>query len=227
MNYPLFVAFYTPSYAAYKERLEASLQRHSLPYVIDEVKDLGSWEKNSLFKAEFLEEKIKEGPLCYIDADAEVVASPNLLMNIESDSAFGFFMADQKRGTILTAEEYIDAAKKGSWPCKIDPFFHIEALKLQMRSKGALLSDFAPQLQSGLIYLKKNERVIALIERWKELCREKPEKLDGNLLQEAVRESSVSITFLPLTYLYIKDLIEPLIDAPPVVIQHQASREMR
>lgn len=209
---PLFVAFYTPSYKKHKERLEASLKRFALPYKCVEIEELGSWQKNSLFKAEFLLQCFEEaeGDLCYIDADAEVAGEPTLLKGLKEDVAFVFLMANQKTREILGG---------GS------PYSHIDALKKQMQSKGSAFADYAPQLQSGLIFFKKCEAVHALLKKWVQLTKLEPHLPDGALFQKALQTSPVSILFLPLTYCYIPDIVGPLIVEPPVIVQHQASRE--
>lgn len=85
--YPLVVAYYTRN-TGYEEevrRLRHSLLRFSLKSDIRVIDSLGSWQKNTQYKARFLLQMLKEHPgepLLYVDADAEFVRAPALFRTI-------------------------------------------------------------------------------------------------------------------------------------------------
>lgn len=81
MSWPLFINWHTPEYAAEAARLRASLERFRLPHFIECTPSLGSWQRNTCFKPEFIRRLFRGrgGWVCWVDADAEFVASPVLL----------------------------------------------------------------------------------------------------------------------------------------------------
>lgn len=85
----IFVAYYTPGrYEEYLPACVASLARWGLQYDVERVADLGSWQANTHFKAEFLDRKLREHrgePLVYLDVDAVVEAKPTLFESILAD----------------------------------------------------------------------------------------------------------------------------------------------
>lgn len=88
----LVVAYYTPNtnYQTLSENLRQSLERFSLPYYLEPVPDLGSWEKNTHYKAIFLRKCLSEKPqnLLYVDVDAVFKLYPTLIPNLECDIAY-------------------------------------------------------------------------------------------------------------------------------------------
>jgi hypothetical protein len=86
---PLFVSFYTPGlYAGKAARLLLSLRRLGLEYRIDEVEDLGSWDANTKYKAEFILAMLEAHPgrnIVWVDADAVVRAYPALFYEMQGD----------------------------------------------------------------------------------------------------------------------------------------------
>ncbi len=88
----LVVAYYTPNtnYQTLSENLRQSLERFSLPYHLESVPDLGSWEKNTHYKAIFLRKCLSEKTqnLLYVDVDAVFKLYPTLIPNLECDIAY-------------------------------------------------------------------------------------------------------------------------------------------
>ncbi len=79
-NPPLFVSFYTEKtpYEALAEELRNSLDRFNLPHRIEPVPSRGSWVANTGLKAEAILRcwQESESPICWIDADAEILRVP-------------------------------------------------------------------------------------------------------------------------------------------------------
>ena len=87
---PLFCSFYTnQKYEALcHEILVPSLLRFGLDFSVEERPDLGSWEKNVRQKAPYLSHMLLEHPdrpIVWVDADAEIVALPKLLLSMPAD----------------------------------------------------------------------------------------------------------------------------------------------
>lgn len=90
------IAYYTEG-TAYKQeadRLKASLEDVGLDYEITPVKNLGSWQLNTRYKATFIREQIEKNlngePLLYLDVDAVVKEYPHELENIKESIAVRF-----------------------------------------------------------------------------------------------------------------------------------------
>jgi hypothetical protein len=93
----IIVAYYTAGtgYKAEAAKLEASLRLFGIDYLIDEVPNLGSWQKNTQFKAHFLlwkfdDPRVAGRPIVYVDADAIFLAYPSLFDSLDVDCAFAF-----------------------------------------------------------------------------------------------------------------------------------------
>ncbi len=92
---------------------------------------------------------------------------------------------------------------------------------------GAVLFDQA-ELLSGTLYLANNPRVMALVDRWIEGCFKNPMLWEQKVLQYILKEASdlkIKVAFLP--YAYCKIFDAPRGDAPTVIEQFQASRELK
>jgi hypothetical protein len=88
----LVIGYFTANtgYADEVNNLRRSLVEIGLPYLIREVKNLGSWQANTHFKAEFIRQVARENPdrrLLYVDADGVFRAEPELLDRITEDLA--------------------------------------------------------------------------------------------------------------------------------------------
>lgn len=87
---PLFVSYYTENtpYEDLANRLRASLDLFGLPHRIEPIESRGSWVANTGLKSEFIARawRESEGPICWIDADAELLRAPQFVF----DSPFDF-----------------------------------------------------------------------------------------------------------------------------------------
>ncbi len=88
---PLFVSYFTENtpYEALAARLRASLDRLGLPHRIEGIPSRGSWVANTGLKAGFIERvwQGSDGPICWIDADAEMLRVPHVVFDNPFDFA--------------------------------------------------------------------------------------------------------------------------------------------
>lgn len=88
----LIIGYYTrnTSYQDLSQSLAKSLEDLSLRYYLKPIEDLGSWEKNTHYKAHFILEclgQFKEN-LVYVDVDAVFRSYPNLFETLDCDIAY-------------------------------------------------------------------------------------------------------------------------------------------
>lgn len=88
----MIVAYYTigTGYESEVKKLQASLDKLGLSYDIVGVPNLGSWQKNTRYKAKFLLEMLDKWSgynLLYVDSDAIVHTKPILVDELTSDIA--------------------------------------------------------------------------------------------------------------------------------------------
>ena len=88
---PLFVSCYTEEtpYETLAADLRASLNRFCLPHYIEPVPSRGSWVANAGLKAETILRvwQESESPICWIDADAEILCLPHVVFDNPFDIA--------------------------------------------------------------------------------------------------------------------------------------------
>jgi hypothetical protein len=97
---PLYVSFFTPTYAVDAAELVKTLERFELPHHVEAVKSRGDWTKNTQHKAEFLLEMMESFPgvpLVWLDADARVKKNPDLFETLHGCD----FAAHWRGGTEL------------------------------------------------------------------------------------------------------------------------------
>lgn len=92
-----WVGYYTDGtgYAKEAEVLKNSLLRHGQKFEIEGVPNLGSWQKNTQFKAEFLRSKVFEHfgeTIVYTDCDSELRESPVLFDAIPDTADIGYHL---------------------------------------------------------------------------------------------------------------------------------------
>ena len=89
--FPTVISFYTEktSYEREAQDLIASCEKFHLSYVVDEVPNFGSWEKNCCFKPKYILEKLASLniPVLWLDADAIIYQKPSLFENLTTDLA--------------------------------------------------------------------------------------------------------------------------------------------
>jgi hypothetical protein len=93
---PTIVGYYTTGtpYEAEAHTLALNLDLLELNYHIKAVPNLGSWQKNTQYKAHFVKEMLlahSGEPLIYLDVDAEIKSTPIFLGNLKCDIAFHRF----------------------------------------------------------------------------------------------------------------------------------------
>lgn len=90
-NPPLFVSYYTSNtpYEALADRLRRSLDQLGLPHRIEPIESLGTWVANTGLKSAFIKRAWEEsdGPICWVDADAEVLRRPDFVFDNPFDIA--------------------------------------------------------------------------------------------------------------------------------------------
>jgi hypothetical protein len=88
----LVIAYYTPGnpYPTLSENLKKSCKEFNLPLFLKPIEDLGSWERNTHYKAKFIKECLDRflENLVYVDVDAEFKEYPDLFESIECDIAY-------------------------------------------------------------------------------------------------------------------------------------------
>ena len=88
---PLFVSYYTENtpYDALASELRSSLDRFRLPHRIEPIRSRGRWVANTGLKAETIMQawRESEGPICWIDADAELLREPYIVFDNPFDIA--------------------------------------------------------------------------------------------------------------------------------------------
>lgn len=99
------IAYYTRDtpYEGEAEVLRLSLESMEYSYLICEVPNLGSWQRNTQFKAPFIQQILGEHPgqpLLYLDVDAVMLQPPSLLDNLKADIAAVHFA--KPGGELLT-----------------------------------------------------------------------------------------------------------------------------
>jgi len=83
----------TPYEQVANEFIIPSVKKWNLSHDIKAIKDLGSWQLNTGYKATFIKEmllKHKE-PIVFIDCDGEIVKYPELLYKIPDNIDIGYF----------------------------------------------------------------------------------------------------------------------------------------
>ena len=98
----LFISYYTPNYKEEANRLIKSLDKFGLKYIINEIESKGSWQKNTQYKPEFIEKKLRfyNMPVIWVDADAEIVQYPAVFGSLNCDIAYVMFNGELLTGTL-------------------------------------------------------------------------------------------------------------------------------
>lgn len=86
---PVVVSFATPKYESYMGRLRRSLAALGCDSYTEVREDRGSWERNCNQKPEFIFEQLaaRRKPIIWLDADAELMAVPELFRDAQFDFA--------------------------------------------------------------------------------------------------------------------------------------------
>ncbi len=88
----LIIAYYTlgNQYEALSENLSKSCKDLNLPLFLKPIENLGSWEKNTHYKANFIQECLNnfQQNLVYVDVDAVFRKHPDLFDSLDCDIAY-------------------------------------------------------------------------------------------------------------------------------------------
>ncbi len=88
----LVIAYYTENtqYEVLAGNLQKSLQHFGLAHHIEPIKDQGSWEKNTHYKAYFIRDilNIRNQDVLYVDVDAQFKRYPELIETLDCDIAY-------------------------------------------------------------------------------------------------------------------------------------------
>ena len=92
MGKPLVVGYYTKDtpYEHEAETLKLSLETNGYEYDLLPVDNLGSWQKNTQYKAHVIKKMLEDfpgEPLLYLDVDAIMIHPPVILDDIDCDIA--------------------------------------------------------------------------------------------------------------------------------------------
>lgn len=201
---PIVISYYTEgtSYEEEAERLKQSLDRFCYEYDIVPKPSLGSWKKNTYYKATFIREMMDKHPdrnLLWIDADGAMIHYPSLFDDVKED--FGVFIADwDKIGGYKRRLSHPDS--------KI------------VRGK---------ELLSGTLYIANNERARALVDAWIAMNKRNfaVKGMEQENLQIVLNSWSepLSILELPPSYCQIWDTMAYL--GEPVIEHYQAARRIK
>lgn len=120
----MIVAYYTLNtpYEQEAEKLRRSLDRLNLQYDLLGVKNLGNWQANTRFKAEFMLDmldKHKGKNLLYVDVDAIIHAPPVLFKNYNCDIAVRWQDFRWRKQECLSGTIYMANNDKTRKLCKI------------------------------------------------------------------------------------------------------------
>ena len=113
----IVTSFYTANTGYEKEvlNLEASLVLYDIPHHVQRVSNLGSWQKNTLFKAKFIKWMMGAYPkkaIVFVDADAVFHCYPDLFEKIETDFACHFRNWHARQDELLSGTLYFKNSPK-------------------------------------------------------------------------------------------------------------------
>lgn len=112
MTTPLVIGYYTEGtpYEGEAQVLKLSLESHGYEHDVRGVPNLGSWQRNTQYKAHVIHDRLQDYPgrrLLYLDVDAVMVQPPRLLDKIKEDVAAVHF-ADTKE--LLSGTFYLSGS---------------------------------------------------------------------------------------------------------------------
>jgi len=110
---PVFVSFFTETYATEAAELIRTLDAHRLVYDVRSVPGRGSWVRNCAMKSEFIRDRMLDHPaqpLVWLDSDARVMKSPGLFTDLICD-----FAAHLKGGSELLSGTMYFGPTPNAW----------------------------------------------------------------------------------------------------------------
>lgn len=188
----ILVSASTPGYADVAERLRRSVDAVSakcpepLSLYHECYSSSGDWVRNGQIKPDVLLRAVvshdRKQPVCWVDADAELVDRPSRLDG---------FIAD-----------------------KFDAAVH------RLHGKETL---------SGTVWVNCTPGGLWLLAQWQDECRRHPVRWDQHSLDAALKAGGrfLKVGELGAGYCWIPDAGDVLKKGGPVIVHHQASREVR
>lgn len=198
-----FVSYYTDLYAWDAEQLLKSLARQGIQdFKVERRPQLGSWERNTQYKAPFILEKLLEGgPVVWTDADSRILQYPVLFDSMDCDVAFFYFSKDQV------------------------PEFQLPANSILSRESV----DRDGYLQSGTMFFNHTPNTFELLKKWISNNEQDHVQWDQWTLQAATEQiPGLRIGKLPPEYVWIDGVSSSIFGSRKPVIEHlQASRKYK
>ena len=198
-----FVSYYTDLYAGDAEQLIKSLARQGIQdFKVERRPQLGSWERNTQYKASFILEKLLEGdPVVWTDADSRIRQYPTLFDTMDSDVGFFYLTKDQV------------------------PDFELP--KNSILSQESINRD--GYLQSGTMFFNYTPKTIELLKMWISINEQDTVQWDQWTLQTAAQQiPGLTISKLPPEYVWIDGVSVEIFGSRKPVIEHlQASRKYK
>lgn len=210
----IFLNAHSPDdlYREQAKRLIASCATFGLDLRVYEYLDLGSWQANAQYKAYFLFKMRQafDGPLVWLDADAEIVRFPGLFFELAGE-------AESDKSRVTSDESPATRVTRHSSPVTDIDF------------AGHWLGD--RELLSGTLWLGDTPACSELLARWVEENHRVPDGRygdQGNLERIVLDRPNLRQVRLPPEYAYIHDISRRMYPAvEPVIIHWQASRRAR
>jgi hypothetical protein len=164
-------------YPAYAERLRESCAALKVPCMSIELEDRGRWVTNCAVKGPFMLQcmRILACPILWIDADAELVAHPDILRDCDADFGVYAFSGERRR----TA-----CGRVANLPTEFP--------------------DPPRWFNSGTVFINNTTGGMDLLYRWAELCQADDGHWDQWLLQQAWCDTRPTTFWLPQSYCAVR-----------------------
>jgi hypothetical protein len=112
----LVIAYYTPGnqYEALSENLKESCNNLQIPLFLKPIQDLGSWERNTHYKANFIYECLNSYTqnLVYVDVDAVFRKYPDIFNSLDCDIAYRTENFKWRRNEALSGTIFLNNNEK-------------------------------------------------------------------------------------------------------------------
>lgn len=179
----LLVTAYTPGYADLADRLAASARAYGAELIAVPYDSCGDWARNGHVKPgvvmRCMLEARREVPVCWVDADAEIVAKPDGLDSLAGDLA-------------------VAALQNGQ------------------------------ETLSGTVWFAPTPAALYVLAAWQDACRSSSCIWDQSALAKVLKgRTPAKVSELRPEFCYIPGTSPPPKKGGPVIVHHQASREVR
>jgi hypothetical protein len=113
----LTIAYYTKgnTYETLSENLKESCKTYDIPLILKPIENLGSWERNTHYKATFILECLNtySQNLVYVDVDAVFRRYPDLFDNLDCDIAYRTESFRWRKNEALSGTIFIKNSDRG------------------------------------------------------------------------------------------------------------------